>query len=189
MKFPVTVLMLCMATLAQSKETPGVPAGVPADAVAIESHTWRSVDKSGKAWLFRATPFGVMRSEEPKLADAKRPAGVPAKAEPVSDGVWRFTDAERKVWLFQETPSGIMKTEEVKGSAAAVGPTGLPVADARPDATLDLITVRDEGENLHFSRPGPFGKYSWVKKKTQLDRDETIVWERAKANRASAKKD
>ena len=191
MKFPLMVLFLGLATmtLAQSKETAGVPAGVPAGAVAIEGHTWRWVDKAGKAWLFRSTPFGVMRSEEPKQEMAKRPAGVPVEAMPVSEGVWRWIDGQQKVWLFQETPAGLMKSEEPKGAAAQLGPTGQKVGDARPDATLELITAKEVGDSIQFSRPGPFGKYSWVKKKTQLDRDETIVWDRTRAKSPAAKKD
>ena len=186
MKFPFIVLFVCLATLAQSRET---PAGVPAGAVNVDGHNWRWVDKAGKAWLFRATPFGMMRSEEPNLAQAKRPAGVPVEALPLSEGVWRWIDPQQKVWLFQETPSGLMKTEEPKGTAAAVGPTGLKVADDRADAVLDLMSVKEEGDALRFSRPGPFGTYSWVKKKTQLDKDETAVWERAQAKSGSVKKD
>lgn len=189
MKFPLIVLFLGLVTLAQTKESPALPAGVPAGAVAVDGNAWRWVDKQGKAWLFRPTPFGMTRAEESKQAAVKRPAGVPEAAIPVSEGVWRWTDPQRKVWLFQETPTGLMKTEEPKGDAASVGPTGLKMAGNRSDATLDLMAVKEEGDSLRFSRPGPFGTYSWVKKKAQLDRDETVVWERAKAKSASAKKD
>ena len=186
MKFPFIVLFVCLATLAQSKDTSTAPAGVPAGAVSIEGHSWRWVDKAGKAWLYRATPFGMMRNEEPKQTVATRPAGVPVEALPVAAGVWRWSDPRKKVWLFQETPAGLMKTEAPMG---AVGPTGLKMADDRPDAVLDLMSVKEEGESLRFSRPGPFGAYSWLKKKTQLDKDETIVWERAQTKSASVKKD
>ena len=186
MKFPFIVLFVCLATLAQSKDTSTAPAGVPAGAVSIEGHSWRWVDKAGKAWLYRATPFGMMHNEEPKQTVATRPAGVPVEALPVAAGVWRWSDPRKKVWLFQETPAGLMKTEAPMG---AVGPTGLKMADDRPDAVLDLMSVKEEGESLRFSRPGPFGAYSWLKKKTQLDKDETIVWERAQAKSASVKKD
>jgi len=144
MKFPLIVLFVCLAALAQSKEPSLAPVGLPDGAVSIESHTWRWVDKAGKAWLYRATPFGMMRSEESKQPAAKSPAGTPV-------------DAPR----------------------AVVG----------ADAVLDLMSVKEEGDVLRFSRPGPFGVYSWVKKKTQLDKDETIVWERAQAKSATGKKD
>ena len=179
MKFPLLIVFVCLATLAQSKE-PSAPAGVPAGAAAIDDHTWRWVDKAGKAWLYRATPFGMMRSEEPSQGTAKRPAGVPVEAEAMADGRWRWVDPQKKVWLFQESPAGVMKTEEPKAQK---------MADDRPDAVLDLISVKEEGEMLRFSRPGPFGKYSWVKKKTQLDKDETIVWERAQTKSAPVRKD
>lgn len=183
MKLPVFVLFLGLATMAQSKETGALPAGVPKGAVSIEGHTWRWVDAQGKAWLYRATPFGMMRSEEPKGTASRRPAGVPAEATPMPEGTWRWLDAQGKAWLYKETTAGLMKTEEPKGGA----PAGAPVVDAS-DAALDLYSAKEEGDSIRFSRPGPFGKYSWVKKKNQLDRDETIVWDRVRAKTA-AKKD
>lgn len=143
MKFPIFVLFIGLASLAQSKETAAPPVGIPKEAVAVDGNTWRWVDKQGKAWLFRSTPFGMMRSEEPKAAAAaKSPETAPAAA-PAASGL---------------------------------------------DAALALVTVKEEGDTLRFSRPGPFGTYSWVKKKSQLDRDETIVWTRAQA-KAPARKD
>ena len=95
MKFPIIVLLLCVSTLAQSKQPSAAPpAGVPADAVSTDGTTWRWVDKSGKAWIYRLSPFGLMRNAEVKTSEAgKRPAGVPADALPLPDGVWRWIDA------------------------------------------------------------------------------------------------
>ncbi len=188
MKISLIVVFVCLAALAQSKEAAQRPAGVPAGAVAIEGHTWRWVDKAGKAWLYRATPFGMMKSEEPKPATAGRPEGVPAGAVAVSDGVWKWTDPRGKVWMYQETPAGLMKTEEAKGAAATKGPTGIDMGGTPADAALAQITVKEEGDLLRFSKPGPFGTYSWTKKKSELDKDEAIVWERART-KAAAKKD
>lgn len=184
MKLLRILLFSSVAIFAQSAQA---PAGIPAGAVAIEGNTWRWVDKDGKAWLYRVSPFGLLRSEEPKQVAAKRPAGVPAAATSVSDGVWRWVDPQGKVWLFQETPTGLMKSEEPKGANATLGPTGRPTANPRPDAIADLISVKEEGESLRFTRPGPFGQYSWVKKKTELDQDETIAWQRARAKAGAAK--
>ncbi|MEO6759950.1 MAG: hypothetical protein ABIO24_10895 [Saprospiraceae bacterium] len=191
MKFPLIVLFVCMATLAQSKEPSAVaPAGVPAGAVTTDGSHWRWVDQTGKAWIYRSSPFGVMRNEEVKPSEVtKRPAGVPEDALPLSEGVWRWVDADHKVWLFQDTRKGLLKVEETKGAGPFAGPNAKKAPDADADAVLNLMSVKEEGDSLRFSRPGPFGKYTWVKKKTQLDRDETIVWERAQAKSGSAKKD
>lgn len=188
MKFSILVLAICLAVLAQSKEPAKPPAGVPAGAVPVESNSWRWVDKEGKAWIYKITPFGMMRSPEPGTEVATRPPDVPAEATPVSPGIWRWVDANNKVWRFRETPSGVMKTEEPKEADKAFGPTGMKIGDQRPDIVLDLITVKEEGDSLRFSRPGPFGTYTWVAKKTQLNSDETIVWKRFQEKSASAKK-
>jgi hypothetical protein len=191
MKFPIIVLLLCVSTLAQSKQPSAAPpAGVPADAVSTDGTTWRSVDKSGKAWIYRVTPFGVMRNEDLKASDpSRRPAGVPADAQPLPDGVWRWVDANKKVWLLQESRQGLLKVEETKGAGPFAGPNAKKASEPSADAVLDLMSVKEEGDSLRFYRPGPFGQYSWVKKKTQLNREETIVWEREQAKSGSAKKD
>ena len=191
MKFPIIVLLLCVSTLAQSKQPSAAPpAGVPADAVSTDGTTWRWVDKSGKAWIYRLSPFGLMRNAEVKTSEeGKRPAGVPADALPLPDGVWRWIDADKKVWLFRETRNGLSKVEETKGASPFAGPDAKKASETSADAVLDLMSVKEEGDSLRFSRPGPFGQYSWVKKKTQLNAEETIVWEREQAKSGSAKKD
>jgi hypothetical protein len=47
---------------------------VPAGAVEIEPYTYRYTDPNGKSWLYRKTPFGVMRAEEKPVSaeDAKK---------------------------------------------------------------------------------------------------------------------
>ena len=49
--------------------------------------------------------------------------------------------------------------------------------DGVGDAT-DGVTVKEMGDSLKFSRPGPFGAYNWTKKKTNLNDVEKAVWER-----------
>lgn len=174
MKFPLMILLLCAGMLAQSKEA-ARPAGLPAGAAAVDSTTWRWVDKQGKAWLYRSTPFGVMRSEEPAKKAEARPKDVPADAVNVREGVWRRVDEKKVAWLYQVTPAGVMKAKETA------------VDETADEAVLALITVKEEGDVLRFSRPGPFGTYSWTKKKDALNRDETLVWERSRAAIAAGK--
>lgn len=170
MKFSlVVVLFVCTAMMAQSKVATTPPAGVPAGATAVDGHTWRWVDKSGKAWLYRATPFGMMKTEEPKESAAKRPEGLPADAMPLAADTWRWIDKDGKAWLYKSTNAGLMKTEQPADYKAPEAP--------KFDAALSMISVKEEGDSLRFSKPGPFGTYSWVKKKTQLDKDEALVWE------------
>jgi|HigsolmetaAR201D_1030396.scaffolds.fasta_scaffold32892_2 hypothetical protein len=49
--------------VAKTKATPP-PTAVPADAKQIDVATWRHVDKDGKTWIYRRTPFGLLRFEE-----------------------------------------------------------------------------------------------------------------------------
>jgi hypothetical protein len=156
----------------------GQPAGVPKPATEVEPNTWRHVDAGGKAWLYRQSPFGLMRSEEPAGAatGGRIPDGVPKDAVELEAGRYRWKDEKGQAWIYQSSATGMMKTREVEGEDAKQGPLGAKIAAAGSDA-LHLVSVKEEGDSLRFTKPGPFGKYSWVKKKTQLDDDEKKVWE------------
>lgn len=188
MKLSVAILFAGLAAVAQA-----MPQGVPPSATPVDGNTWRWVDKDGKAWLYRGSPFGVMRSPEPVTgvpAQGERPKGVPADAKPISGThYWRSVDAGGKAWLYHQGPTGLLKTAETKEMVeAAKTETSKPAAGAELDAALKLMTVKEEGENLRFSKPGPFGIYTWVKKKTMLNADETLVWEHSRQARSAPQK-
>ena len=73
------VLMMGLATEIIAADKPGVKKGkpapasapakateitIPAGAVEIEPYMYRYTDAAGKNWIYRKTPFGVMRLEE-----------------------------------------------------------------------------------------------------------------------------
>ena len=44
-----------------------------------------------------------------------------------------------------------------------------------------IVSVKEEGDTLHFERASPFGPYKWSKKKSELNTSEKEAWERSKA--------
>jgi hypothetical protein len=59
-----------LAEDAAKKTVQGADAEVPAEAKEVVPGVYRFVDKTGKTWLIRRTPFGVMKTEETKEARA-----------------------------------------------------------------------------------------------------------------------
>jgi hypothetical protein len=57
----------------------GHPLKLPKDAVQIENFMWRYKDPQGKIWIYRQTPFGLVRYEEAKEETA--PARASKEAE------------------------------------------------------------------------------------------------------------
>lgn len=117
-------------------------------------------------------------TDRPSVKDvppSKPPSGIPADSKYVEVGTWRHVDAQGKAWLYKKTPFGVMKNPE--GAQEARDKRAAEVA---PDPTV-LIKVQEEDDTLKFSRPGPFGVYTWKKKKTDLSADEKKVWERTQA--------
>jgi hypothetical protein len=131
----------------------------------------------------------------------KAPAvqSVPAGAERVDANTFRHKDAQGKVWIYRQTPFGVVKFEENKNEPATVGgrratPWGTvkvdgsapPKADPEAEAKqASLITVTEEGDSLRFERTSPFGKFSWNRKKTELNEDEKAAWERSRASQSA----
>jgi hypothetical protein len=78
---------------AGSKPAPS-PSVVPAGAAEIAPQVWRYTDEDGKTWIYRQTPFGILRGEEQHKKPSVEPA--PVKATELGDSV-RFE---------QQTPFG-----------------------------------------------------------------------------------
>jgi len=124
------LLTFAVTALAVAQTAPKPPAGVPANAKMVDEVTWRAVDGQGKAWMYKRTPFGMMKSAELSAPEQQKRDGV---ADP-----------------------------------------------------LDGMTVKEDGDSLKFSRPGPFGVYAWTKKKNDLNADEKVVWERSQKAKTSS---
>jgi hypothetical protein len=50
---------------------------LPKDAVETAPFTWRWTDKEGKRWIYRQTPFGLVRFEEREAVTEPPPGGRP----------------------------------------------------------------------------------------------------------------
>ncbi len=98
---------------------------------------------------------------------------VPADAVQVSPGLYRWTDKSGKVWMFRKTPFGVSKWEAES-------------ENAKQAAVAEETTAKDQGDSVLFERVSPFGKHSWVRKKTELDESEQKIWAEAQAKSGSA---
>ncbi len=79
---------------------------IPPDATPVGDGSFRYVDKNGKKWIYRNTPFGVSKSEERPAAQAvQQVADDPTKSEDAGDSVkfTRPTPFGAKVWTKKKT--------------------------------------------------------------------------------------
>ena len=106
-----------------------------------------------------------------------KPVEIPKGAVETEPGTFRFTDAHGKKWIYRKTPFGVARMEDK------------PVADRAVQAADSSagVTAVEDGDSIHFERPGPFGAYRWTTRKTELNEMERTVWNREKANAASKK--
>jgi len=120
--FILLLALPLVAVAADQKKPPARPARpagpvvIPKEAKQIEPNTWRYTDSRGNTWIYRKTPFGVVRYPEPApeaKAEEPIPQGMTAVEEgdsvrferPTPFGKHRWTrkkteltDLERKVW-------------------------------------------------------------------------------------------
>jgi hypothetical protein len=113
-----------------------------------------------------------------KKSTPAKPLTIPADAVKTGDNTYSKTDAQGKTWIYTKTPFGITKAEQSSESekqAAAIAPP--------PQG----LTAVEDGDNIRFSKPSPFGMQTWTRSKSELTDDERAVWERQK--QTSAKKE
>jgi hypothetical protein len=138
MKLAVLALAL-MAPLAfagaeqTKKKPPAAPPPaketvIPKEAKQIEPYTYRYTDAQGKIWIYRKTPFGVVRLPEPP-PEAKPVEEIPEGMTAVEDGDsirferstpfgkhrWtrkksELTELERRVWERERQKSAAAKS-------------------------------------------------------------------------------
>jgi len=91
-------------------------------------------------------------------------AVIPKGAVEGADGNFHFTDPQGKKWTYRNTPFGVSKVEDKDPGTPA------------PPQQDTLTTATDAGDSVNFSKPSPFGTVKWTKKKTEMDANETSVW-------------
>jgi len=106
--------------------------------------------------------------------NAPAPLTVPANAVQVSPGLYRWTDKDGKGWMYRRTPFGVSRWEEDS-------------EDTKQKAIVQQTTAVEQGDSVRFERDSPFGKQTWVKKKTDLDETEQKIWARQRQNSSASR--
>ena len=105
---------------------------------------------------------------------------VPKDAVETSPGFYRWTDKDGKVWTYRRTPFG------VKRWLADSADTDRSVIDKRNSAD-GRATAVEQGDSIRFEQSTPFGKRSWVRKKTELNETEQRIWDRQQKNSTASR--
>jgi hypothetical protein len=120
-------------------------------------------------------------SPPPAAKPAKKAAtstGIPRDAVETTPGFYRWTDKDGKVWTYRRTPFGV--TRWPADSVDAVQ----SAADKR-SAEGERITAVQQGDSIRFEQGTPFGKRTWVRKKTELNESEQRIWDVQQKNSAA----
>jgi len=128
-----------------------------------------------------AGPQAKNEGQEPKRTAAPERPGrltLPKEAVKIEPFTYRYKDPGGKVWIYRQTPFGLVRYEEPKQESRGSGS-----AAARPEAPPPGLKAFDEGDSIRFERMGPFGKYTWRRKKGDLTREERLAWEAAQKSR------
>lgn len=98
---------------------------------------------------------------------------LPAGAKEIAPGVWRYTDARGNIWTYRRTPFGFIKSGEQESAEPKAA-----------EAPAEMRAVED-GDQIRFERPTPFGLVRWTRKKTELNDVERAAWEREQKRQTS----
>jgi hypothetical protein len=129
--------------------------------------------------LSASDPQAAKKTTAPAQAKQIKPLEIPKDAVEVEPGTYRYTDSDGKKWIYRKTPFGVARLEDKPADTESAPPVAEPGAG---------IKVTQEGDVVHFERPGPFGPYKWQKKVSELDDTERAALDRSRAA-AKAKQD
>jgi hypothetical protein len=116
MKRSITVVILFAAAVCaraaddakSAKPAPPQALTIPKDAVRNGNGTYSYTDKQGKKWLYRDTPFGIIRTPGPESGADTRPNSKPATS------ATKVTDKGDTVQFERSSPFGVTKWEKKK---------------------------------------------------------------------------
>jgi hypothetical protein len=123
------------------------------------------------AMILAASDPQSAKKTTPPPAKQIKPVEIPKGAVETEPGTFRYTDSDGKKWIYRKTPWGVARLED-----KPVDPATQPPSD--PAAGIKAV---EDGDVVHFERPGPFGDYKWQKKISELDESERAALERARA--------
>lgn len=111
---------------------------------------------------------------------AAAPLELPAAAKPAGTNQWTYTDEKGQDWIYKRTPFGLTRVPK----------PGSPLAQAQGQGALpsrlhEGISVREEGDTIHFARVGPFGPMKWSKKRDELSEAEQKALENSRREGAA----
>jgi len=129
--------------------------------------------------LSASDPQDAKKTTAPAPAKTVKPLEIPKDAVESEPGNFHYTDSDGKKWIYRKTPFGVSRTEDKPADSAAA--SAAPSAAAPSGKTTDAgIKAVEDGDIVHFERPGPFGPYKWQKKKSELDENERAALDRTR---------
>ncbi|MEO8025158.1 MAG: hypothetical protein ABI823_01710 [Bryobacteraceae bacterium] len=104
--FSLFAAMLAAPLAAEDRKPKPAPQAltIPADAVEAGESTWKYTDKDGKKWIYRKSPFGVVRVEDVPESEKPKVAGSEERTKS-----WKVTDLGDKVSFENASPFGPQK--------------------------------------------------------------------------------
>jgi len=122
------------------------------------------------------------KTSAPPAAPAAKPVkkapaatGIPKDAVETTPGFYRWTDKDGKVWTYRRTPFGV-----TRWPADSIN-NGQGVGD-RQSAGSEQTSAVEQGDSIRFEQSTPFGKRTWVRKKTELNDNEQRIWDLQRKN-------
>ncbi len=168
MKTIALTLLAAALGLAQSQSsTPPATAPAAKPAPKDTAKAAAAAQKSSAQNKKRAQPV-----PPPSAAAQSQTQSIPAGAKLVEPNLYRYTDSNGKTWNYRQTPFGVSKWEETSQPAPLPTPKS---NQATTEAKTDPVVVTDLGDSYRFERKTPFGKSTWVRKKSELTDEEQVL--------------
>jgi hypothetical protein len=112
------------------------------------------------------------KTQQPAKPVRRSPAitAIPKDAVETSPGFFRWTDKDGKAWTYRRTPFGISRwpADAIDIQKEAV---------AKQNSVKERTVAVDKGDSVQFEEATPFGKRTWIRKKSELSDTEQTIWD------------
>jgi hypothetical protein len=101
-------------------------------------------------------------------------SSIPKDAVETTPGIYTWTDKDGKAWMYRRTPFGVSRWPAES-------------MYTKQDGADDQTTAVEQGDSIRFERSTPFGKRSWVRKKSEMSETEKAIWANQQKNSAASR--
>ena len=123
----------------------------------------------------------------PKTDSKATPAlTIPQGSVEIEPNIFKYTDKSGAIFYYRRSPFGVQHYVPPTKDSVTQNTQTRPSTPLPTTVSTTETQAVEQGDSVKFTRPGPFGVYTWIRKKSELSEEEKEAFEKTKVNSATA---